>query len=90
MRKYFVLTITFFVLLGQFKTASEQIEISKEFSFELNQENISLYEERIESHNFKSPQEEEIYRNGYMGFLIWITNNEYPEYDTEYKNNLEE
>jgi len=90
MKKYFVLTISLFVLLGQFKLASEQIEVSKEFSLELNQENISLYEERIESHDFESPQAEEIYRNGYMGFLIWITNNEYPQYDTEYKNNLEE
>ena len=90
MKKYFVLTIAIFALLGQFKLASDQIEVSKELSFELNEENISLYEERIESDNFKSPQEEEIYRNGYMGFLIWITNNEYPEYDVEYKNNLEE
>jgi hypothetical protein len=90
MKKYFALTIFFFILLGQFKTASEAIEASKELSMELNEENISIYEKRIEEHRFKNSIEEEVYKNGYLGFLIWVTNNEYPEYDEEYKKNITE
>lgn len=90
MKKYFALTILFFILLGQFKTASEAIETSKELSMELNEERISKYEKRIEEDNFKNSIEKEVYKNGYHGFLIWVTNKEYPEYDEEYKNNITE
>ena len=88
MRKYFALTIIFFILLGQFKLASEAIELSKEISLELNEERIAAYEERIEEKKFKSHQEEEIYKDAYLRFLIWISNEEYPDYDEEYKENI--
>ena len=88
MKKFFALTIILFILLGQFKLASEAIELSKEISLELNEQRIVAYEKRMEEKNFKSHQEEEIYRDGYLRFLIWISNEEYPEYDEEYKENI--
>ena len=88
MRKYFILVIVVFILLRQFKVATEAIDESKELSLDLNNSRIAAYEKRIKDKLFKSKQEEEIYREGYLGFLIWISNNEYPEYDEEYKENI--
>ena len=59
-------------------------------SLDTSKFNISIYEKRIEEHRFKNSIEKEVYKNGYRGFLIWITNKEYPEYDQEYKKNITE
>ena len=47
MRKYFILVIVVFILLGKFKAATEAIDESKELSLDLNDSRIAAYEKRI-------------------------------------------
>jgi hypothetical protein len=74
--------------MGQLKSETESLQESIEQTLEINEDVIQFYENRIESQNFKSKNEEIIFRNGYMGFLIWATEQEYPEYDDQYKEKI--